>query len=65
MSKLACEQKKKKKIQVRRKRKMAEKETFENKINVKNDCLVFFKWMAFSPFHPPSSELRRHGSCMI
>lgn len=27
------------------------------KINVKNNCLVFFKWMAFSPFHPPSSEL--------
>lgn len=44
---------------------MAEKKTVEIKINVKNNCLVFFKWMAFSPFHPPSSELRRHGSCMI
>lgn len=37
---------------------MAEKKDNRNKINVKNNCLVFFKWMAFSPFHPPSSELR-------
>lgn len=63
MSRLACERKEK---QLGRKRKeMVGKQTktikptkkkINNQINVKNNCLVFFKWMAFSPFHPPSSE---------
>lgn len=45
---------------------MAERQVeIKLKLNVKNICLVFFKWMAFSPFHTPSSELRQHGSCMI
>lgn len=37
-------------------KKKPKKNKINNQINVKNNCLVFFKWMAFSPFHPPSSE---------